>query len=393
MTRVGKVFTFISRHQIKLFMTVIFACMLFLFPDQAITQDPEITGAKHKTAVSWSVPEALLSEAGVGIVGPSLAADPDGAWHLSYTRYENSRRPGVGTYTHIMYMNEDAEPIVLSTAYNSGSGGTVIDQPSLATDADGAVHLVFQRTYYSYYGQPESMAFFYMNNALGFWSLPENVFSGSGEHYSSPALAIDQAGDWHIVFREYNDYYTTKMSRIRYMYRWNPNPVVLAEAFMSGSGGTVLSYPCAAAGAETGIHVAFEKVDYNVYGPVLATAMYTQNTLGAWANPEPILSVPKAAFLHPTLTADGWDRWHLAYCQNEFMLPDTYTYIKYLTPDCVPVTLAKAHHSGSGGYVLDFPSISTYVNNQPVHLVFQEFFSHVLGQPEETSIMYMKSNP
>jgi hypothetical protein len=384
-----KILSWARKHQILFFFAGLFVIMVLLFPDRARTQNAVEPTSPEATDIKWTLPETIVVDPKAAYLQPSLAIAPSGKWHLAYHMIDQVKSETPGYYTHIIVQEEGGEPTILITAFNSSAGGLAVDQPSLAVDHTGALHLVYLELEFDSYGLKRK-SFNYTHNIYGVWSLPDTIYYDSGYIYetSAPDLAVDMDQTWHVVFQET---YSGK-SYINYMSGDQPYPITLVDAYGYGSGGTVLNLPSVAVGEDNGVHIAYQHVDFSILDkPINGWIMYMNNTAGLWSLPQAIQKEPKSSHLDPSLVIDSEGHWHVAFYDFYPSGKDNDNYlIKYKNSGIEPVIVARGRVTDMTGDFLLFPSIAMNMTSPRVHIAFQKT-DREGPHLRQTSVMYTRS--
>jgi len=135
-------------------------------------------------ALTWSPPQTLVGPLSGWRGSPFLAFDSNNVWHMVYGRGE----PVADEYiNYITYMNSEGG----SYDVVQGISPDYVGDPSIASDLDGNLHMVYRNTLGS---------IMYTNNVSGYWSPPQTLVGPLSGWRGSPSLAFDSNNVWHMVY-------------------------------------------------------------------------------------------------------------------------------------------------------------------------------------------------
>ncbi len=155
----------------------------------------------------WNPSPIIVSREGtMGAYNPSIATDSDGTVHIVWDDWENYT--DAGTDRDIIYRRWNAEstdwdPIeIISTEGSENSYA-----PAIAVDTTGNIHIVWVDKYdYDDCGTDEDIFYRRWDASLSTWSKYFVVSSVSDTYSTQPEIATDHFGNAHIVWKERHDY-------------------------------------------------------------------------------------------------------------------------------------------------------------------------------------------
>ncbi|WP_230496021.1 InlB B-repeat-containing protein, partial [Pseudoneobacillus rhizosphaerae] len=150
-----------------------------------------------------------IATADTSLAGPiKLVADANGNLHLAFKFYDGS---GVNSYRGVKYgyFNGGTKSWSFTEieGYSDPNGWKNFDDPSLAVDSSGAVHMVYL---YDEAG-PHNHYVKYATNQSGTWKIGTMVTSSGGiDELKSPQIVIDNRNNVHVTYikeDQQNSYY------------------------------------------------------------------------------------------------------------------------------------------------------------------------------------------
>ncbi|MHA1218621.1 MAG: hypothetical protein ACTSO5_08060 [Candidatus Heimdallarchaeaceae archaeon] len=243
----------------------------------------------------WTTTNVVSTESTDGSDYPSLAVDTLGnvyiAW-LDLTAYAGS-----GTDHDIFYKHWDTassiwtttEVISIVSTYNSYN-------PSIATDAEGNVHITWDdRTIYAGAGDDFDIFYKRWNTSTSIWTTTEVVSTEStGDSYDT-SLAVDTLGNIHIAWYDLTDYAGAGTDMDIFYKRWDTATSLWTTTEVISTESTDHSYnPSLAVDTLGNVHIAWEdNTNYAGAGDNL-DIFYKQ-----FAGP---LAIPELSFIVPNPT-------------------------------------------------------------------------------------------
>ncbi len=179
------------------------------------------------------------------------------------------------------------------TAWSAVRSVATGEQPVIATDAAGTVHLIlvneFGGNYEIYHCRWNGIA----------WSLPRNVSNTSGVS-SAPGLAVATDGTLHVVWAD-----NTPGYNVIYHALWDGRYWINAP-ILNALGGA----PAVAAGPDGTLHVVWQDRDtptapYDIY--------HSEWRSGGWTLPEDLSETPNESSIIPDVTTDSSNRVHVVW--------------------------------------------------------------------------------
>ncbi|MFX1574519.1 MAG: hypothetical protein ACFFB0_17395 [Promethearchaeota archaeon] len=240
---------------------------------------------------------------------PSLAVDSAGNVHIMWA--DEADYNGSGTDWDIFYKYFNRTTNSWSNLEVVTSESTLqTNTPSLAVDHKGNIHVTYQEHMDIYYKR--------LNMSTHSWSTPELVSSESTpiSSSSSPSIAIDSAGNVHIVWEDSSDingagidldiFYKRYDVALR---NWTTTEVVSTESANSSSA------PCLAIDSSDNIHIMW--TDFTNYAGAGLDAdifhKYYNVETNSWTTVEVISTESNADSLYPSFAIDSLDNLHVAW--------------------------------------------------------------------------------
>lgn len=159
--------------------------------DAAFPGDTQIRWARYSGA-AWSAPGNVSSDAGYAQNSPSVAVDGANAVHAVW----RGTTPGDPTAPQVRYAKYSAgawsAPVVVSEVANYAQG-----EPSLALDPAGNAHVVW---YGGDAGNATNAQVKYSKLAAGVWSAWVNIAPIANGIEAHPAAAVDAAANVHVLW-------------------------------------------------------------------------------------------------------------------------------------------------------------------------------------------------
>ena len=155
---------------------------------------------------SWTATEVLSTESTAGSISPAIAVDAKGNVHIAWQ--DSTDYAGAGTDQDIFYKKWNAitstwtATEVVSTQSTSNS-----QQPAIAVDTAGNVYITWN-DYTDYAGAGTDVDIFYKEwNAATFtWNMTEVVSTESTGDSQQSSLAVDTTGNVYVAWRDFTDY-------------------------------------------------------------------------------------------------------------------------------------------------------------------------------------------
>ncbi|MFH1891880.1 MAG: hypothetical protein ABIK83_04275 [Candidatus Zixiibacteriota bacterium] len=253
------------------------------------------------------------------------------------------------------------------------SAGVILGEPSIAIDSEGGLHVVY-RYVNIIYGEPSPDAIMYMNNVSGSWSMPQEIVGGLSTPSSDGlSVAVDFAGDWHVVYLTHTlgggSLWT---DHIMYVSSGS-GPVSLVTRTYDDSTGTGahLWEPSIAIDPEGRLHVVYRLDERVSYVTTHTSIMYMNSVSGSWSTPQEIVGGLSLYYedMGLSLAVGPTGGWHVVY-------PDGTqgNYIMYTSSSSDPTPIV------SGVYLWE-PSISMDPRGG-LHVVYRDY--------NRSAIMYTK---
>ena len=202
-------------------------------------------------------------------------------------------------------------PLLIS---NDGWNQDVKENPSVAVDANGVVHVVYAQ---KRDGVDDKINIYYVTNSGGSWSSPVRISNDNfGNDALTPEIIMDVNGDAHVVYRhksgsdaKTNIYYVNNIGS-----SWSTPVSVSDDSFNQD----VLANPAVAVDSDGKAHVVYAHKDgavdakYNIY--------YATNSGGSWSTPERLSNDPAAnqnVLANPSIVIDNNDAPHVVYAHKD----------------------------------------------------------------------------
>ncbi len=164
-------------------------------PNSAPSDWPRVAG--------WAITEVVTNESSISSFAPSVDVEPDGTVHTAWSEYTYDW-PANGDYA-IFYKKRTSDGIWGDREYVSTESYSAAYRPSLAVDADGTVHVVWEDETYG--GYDRSDIFYKKKPSDGEWTATEllTIDTDMGSAYPSLVAGVD--GTVHVVWSDETDIY------------------------------------------------------------------------------------------------------------------------------------------------------------------------------------------
>ncbi len=160
----------------------------------------------NASSSSWTTTEVVSTESTGHSYHPSLAVDSSGNVHIAW--YDETDYAGAGIDTDIFYKHWDASSSSWTiTEVVSTESTALSERPSLAVDSAGDVHIVWY-DYTNFAGAGTDVDIFYKswNASSSSWTITEVISTESTSSSVNPSLAINSDGTVHVAWSDWTDY-------------------------------------------------------------------------------------------------------------------------------------------------------------------------------------------
>jgi uncharacterized repeat protein (TIGR01451 family) len=143
---------------------------------------------------SWIVPPSPISSSGQSW-RPQLAVGPDGAVHIVWKEWQDTENK----IAYVMRRSDGSwsVPLIISDGLPLEGGDEV---PHIAVSASNIVHVVWKHT--RRYDPRYQRIYWISRDASGVWSSPRDISNVPREGPQQPRLAVDQTGGVHVVWTD-----------------------------------------------------------------------------------------------------------------------------------------------------------------------------------------------
>ena len=270
----------------------------------------------NATSSTWTTTEVVSTESTSNSSYPTIAVEGAGNVHVTWEDYTNYG--GSGTDVDIFYKRWNATSStwttteVVSTESTGNSG-----YPTIAVDSAGNVHVVWY-DYTNYGGSGTDIDIFYKrwNATSSTWTTTEVVSTESTGISIVPTIAVDGAGNAHVAWEDYAPYWGSGSDPDIFYKRWNTtsNTWTTTEVLSTGNTGNS-GYPTIAVDGAGNVHVAWE--DYTNYGgsgtDIDIFYKRWNATSSTWTTTEVVSTESTGNSFVPTIAMDGAGNAHVAW--------------------------------------------------------------------------------
>ncbi len=161
--------------------------------------------SRDTTSQTWSITEIVSTESPVGSEHPSLVVGSTGNLHIAW--YDGTDYDGAGTDWDIFYKSRDATSQTWSIIEVVSTASTDFSyHPSIAVDQAENVHITwFDRTDYTGAGTDWDIFHNFRDTSSQSWRITQVVSSESTGDSMYPSVAVDQAGNVHVLWDDNTD--------------------------------------------------------------------------------------------------------------------------------------------------------------------------------------------
>lgn len=256
----------------------------------------------------WSTTEVVSTESAEDSHTPSLDVESDGTVHVAWR--DNTNYGGAGSDHDIFYKYRSNAGTWSATEVVSTESTSDSDNPSLAVENDGTVHVAWDdMTDYSSSGTDFDI--FYKYKSTGVWSTTEVVSTESTQDSFWPSLKVDSDKNIHVIWDDWTDYGGAGVDedifyKVKTSSGWSATEVVSTES-------TEISYQSSLDVDSSYVHVAWK--DSTVYGGsgVDADIFYKYKSTGVWSATEVVSTESTAQSEWPSLNIDTVGTVHVAW--------------------------------------------------------------------------------
>ncbi len=291
----------------------------------------------NASSSSWTSTEVVSTESTDDSSSPSLAVDSTGNVHIAWVDYTDYA--SAGTDLDIFYKRWNSSSSSWTTT-EVVSTDNIDDSssPSLAVDSTGNVHIVwYDWTDYAGSGTDPDIFYKRWDVATSTWTTTEVVSTESTAGSSSPSLAVDSAGNIHVIWEDSTDYTGVGTDHDVFYKRWDSfsSSWTITEVVSTESTSNSNS-PSLAVNSVGSVHIAwYDYTDYAGSGtdPDIFYKLLT-------ALPPP---APELAFIIPTLTEPDaiYLDWNDVLVANTYYVYRSTSYI-WSIEELVPITTVSS---------------------------------------------------
>nr|MDO8088570.1 hypothetical protein [Candidatus Sigynarchaeum springense]MDO8115690.1 hypothetical protein [Candidatus Sigynarchaeota archaeon] len=197
-----------------------------------------VQGTSINSSATWAPAEILSTSTSGSAWRPVTVVDSAGNVHVAWA--DNSGLDGEGSDVDIYYKSWNMRTGQWSTieVVSTGSTGDS-DDPALCVDTVGNVHVAWEDNS-DIAGSGIDYDIFYKvrDNVTGTWSATEVVSSESTAASEHPSIALDAAGNVHVVWDDLTNYGGHNDNQLDIFYKvrnsttgaWNPVSIVTADS-------------------------------------------------------------------------------------------------------------------------------------------------------------------
>ena len=260
------------------------------------------------SGLGWTTTEVVSTESTSTSSSPTIAVDGDGNAHVAWEDYTNYSGQDIFYKRWNVTSSTWTTTEVVSTEYTSTSSS-----PTIAVDGAGNVHVAWE-DYTDYYDRE----IFYKrwNVTSSTWTTTEVVSTEYTSTSSSPTIAVDGDGNAHVAWHDDSSNFGPGIGWNILYKRWNAtsNTWTTTEAVFTESIGSSSSPTIAVDGAGNA-HVAWE--DYASYGGsgTDRDIFYKRwnATSNTWTTTEVASTESTSGSYSPTIAVDGAGNAHVAW--------------------------------------------------------------------------------
>jgi len=274
--------------------------------------DLDIFCKRFEIDSGWTTTEVVSTESTSDSYDPSLAVDSSGNIHIAWQDWTDYG--GSGTDADIFYKRYEVGVGWTTTEVVSTGTAWISCNPSLAVDLAGNIHIVWD-DFTPYAGSEADADIFYRRFEIDSgWTTTEVVSTESNGDSYDPSLGVDSSGNVHVAWWDCTDYGGSGTDADIFYKRyevgvgWTTTEVVSTE-----SDGNCF-YPSLAVDSSGNIHIAWhDYTDYVGYG-LDADIFYKRYEVGVgWTTTEVVSTESKAHSRYPSLTVDLARNVHIAW--------------------------------------------------------------------------------
>ena len=351
--------------------------------------DYDIFYKKKPTDGSWTATEVVSTESTDDSYNPSLDVDYLGNVHIAWEDHTNYE--GSGTDQDIFYKKKPADSQVWTITEVVSVGSTKLsDSPTLAVDNAANVHIAWRDNTKNGTGS-DSDIFYRIKWHSNNWSIITCVSTESGKDSYNPSLAIDNVGNAYIAWADKTEY-DGSGSDWDIFYKFRPNSEGWSMTEVVSTESTEDSYsPSLAVDAHCTVHIAWRNEASS--GPD-ADIFYKKKSVGSsWTTQEVVSTESTSLSRNPYLMVDSTDTVHIAWedltdyggSDDEF---DIFYKFKKSGGDWTATEIVSTE---SLTYYSTRPSLAVDDNNT-IHFTWQEYYNDG-GSGWDADILYRTKLP
>jgi len=208
----------------------------------------------NKLTSSWTTTEVVSTESTDTSSNPSIAVDVAGNVHIAWE--DETDYAGSGEAWDIFYKRWNASTSTWITTEVVSTESTIVsNEPSLAVDAEGNVHIAWRK----WTGTDFDIFYKRWDSSTSLWTISEVVSTESTGYSFHPSLAIDGAGNVHTTWEDWTDYAGSGTDYDIFYKCWNVSTslwttteVVSTESILNSN------YPTLTTDATRNVHIVWE---------------------------------------------------------------------------------------------------------------------------------------
>ncbi|MFX1533363.1 MAG: hypothetical protein ACFFDI_03945 [Promethearchaeota archaeon] len=269
--------------------------------------DADIFYKRSESSTTWTTTEVISTESTADAYSPALAVnqlDQKSTVWVDETDYL-----GAGTDADIFFKHPNDTLELVSTESTSNS-----DTPSLV-NKNNVMHIVwFDRTDYLGAGTDADIFYKRWNATTGTWTTTEMVSTESTSNSYTPALAVDESGNVHITWADYTDYLGAGTDADIFYKRWNATTGTWTTTEVVSTESTSNSYtPALAVDEYEEVHIVWADESNYADAGTDRDIFYKATTMGTWTTTEVVSTESTSNSYTPALAVDEYEEVHIVH--------------------------------------------------------------------------------